>query len=74
MVRISNRVKRNIYAALLVVGGGCMIVRGWEVAMNPTSGSAWFELSGITLLTYLCFDSYMVYRRRVKNGILFGRR
>lgn len=63
----NNRVKRNISATLSVVGILCIIVRICNVFMEPKSGMAWFELCGIILLTYLCFDNYMIYRRRAKN-------
>ena len=64
---ISNTVKRNISETLLVVGILCIMERIWGVVMEPGSGKAWFELGGITLLTYLCFDNFMIYRRRVKK-------
>lgn len=69
---VSNQVKRNISATLLVVGIVCIIARIWDVITEPKSGMAWFELSGIILLTYLCFDNVVIYRRRIKNGIKFG--
>ena len=69
---ISNTVKRNISATLLVVGVLCIIARIWGVVIEPKSVMAWFELGGMTLLTYLCFDNFMIYRRRIKNGIKFG--
>lgn len=71
---VSNRVKRNISATLLVVGLLCIVGRAWAVAMAPKSGIAWLELCGVMLLTYLCFDNFLIYRRRLKNGIKFGDR
>lgn len=73
-MRISNRVKRNISGSLLLVGIICVIARGWFLAMNPTSGYAWFETAAMAFLTSMCFDNFMIYRRRVKKGILFGSR
>ena len=69
---VSNRVKPNIFGTLLVVGILCVIARGWNLAMNPTSGYSWFETGGMALLTYLCFDNFCIYYRRVKKGIKFG--
>lgn len=69
---VSNQVKRNISATLLVIGIICIIARIWGVIIAPKSGMAWFELAGITLLTYLCFDNFCIYYRRVKKGIKFG--
>ncbi len=42
--------------------------------MAPASGSAWFELGGTIIVTYLCFDNFLIYRRRVRDGIKFGDR
>ncbi|MBO4945628.1 MAG: hypothetical protein J6C91_10305 [Muribaculaceae bacterium] len=71
-MKISNRVKRNISLTLTVVGIICIISRIWDVAIAPASGQAWFDLFSILVLTYICFDNYMIYRRRVKKGIIFG--
>ena len=71
-MRISNRVKRNIFLTLLIVGLACIAARIWDVAMAPSSDRAWFDLAGIVVITYLCFDNYMTYRRRVRHGIKFG--
>ena len=71
---ISNRVKRNISLTLLILGCVCIISRAFDVADEPTSGKAWFHLCAIILLTYLCFDNFLIYRRRVKKGILYGSR
>lgn len=73
-MKISNRVKRNISAVLLVIGILCIIGRAFDVVIAPKSGMAWFHLGGIIILTYLCFDNLRIYHRRVKNGITFGNR
>lgn len=71
-MRISNKIKRNISFTLLIVGCLCIISDAFDVACNPSSGKAWFELVGITILTYFCFDDFLIYRGKLKNGILFG--
>ena len=71
-MQISNRVKRNIFLTLLIVGLACIAARIWDVAMAPSSGRAWFDLAGTVVITYLCFDNYKTYRRRVRQGIKFG--
>ena len=71
-MQISNRVKRNISLTLLVIGLICIAFRIWDVALAPSSGRAWFNLFSIVVLTYLCFDNYLIYRSRVKKGIKFG--
>lgn len=69
---VSNRVKRNISGTLCIMGVVCIISRIWDVCITPKSGQAWFDLFGIIVLTYLCFDNFQIYRRRVKKGIKFG--
>ncbi len=64
---ISDRVKRNISAICIIIGILCVISRAWEVIMSPKSGSAWFELSGSILILFICIDSYINYRRRIKK-------
>lgn len=71
-MKISNRVKRNISLTLVIVGCAIFIARLIQVIETPSSGRAWFELFSICVLTYICFDSFSIYRRRVKRGILFG--
>ncbi len=72
-MKISNRVKRNISFTLFVVGLFCMAARSVNVLQTPASIMAWSEFAGITFLTWcICFDKFLIYRRRVKNGILFG--
>lgn len=64
---ISDRVKRNISAICIVIGTVFVISRVWEVIISPKSGSAWFELSGSILILFICIDSYINYRRRIKK-------
>lgn len=71
-MKVSNRVKRNISLTLTVVGLMCTAARAADVAQDMSSARAWFELAGITVMTYLCYDNFRLYRRRVRKGILFG--
>lgn len=70
-MKISNRVKRNISFILIIVGIACIAARAWDVITDPSSGRAWFKLVSIVVLTYFCFNSFRIYRARLKNGILF---
>ena len=63
IMKVSDRVKRNIHLALLILGIACIVARAWDVALNPASGRAWFELFSIIFLTYFCFDSFRTLRR-----------
>lgn len=71
-MKVSNRVKRNISFTLFIVGIACVACRVWELVLDPSSGRAWWNVIGMAILTYFTFDSFMTYRRRVKNHILFG--
>ncbi len=64
---IRTRAKRNISFVLTIGGIMCIVARALDVAQNPSSGKAWFELCSIILLTYLCFDNFKIYSRSLKN-------
>lgn len=65
---IRTRAKRNISFVLTIGGIMCIVARTLDVAQNPSSGKAWFELCGIILLTYMCFDNFNSYRKQLKNN------
>lgn len=69
---VSNRVKRNISGALCVVGVLCVVARGWYLVNDPASGNAWFEVVACAFMTYVSFDNFLIYHRRVKKGIKYG--
>lgn len=71
-MKVSNRVKRNISLTLTIVGLLCTAARANGVAQDMASVKAWFELAGIVVMTFLCYDNFRLYRRRVRKGILFG--
>ena len=73
-MKVSNRVKRNISLVLLVIGLACTVARIWYVVMDPSSGKAWFNLFGIIVLTYICFDRVRELQKRIRKGIVFGSR
>lgn len=72
-MKVSNRVKRNLSLVLTAIGCMCIAGRAWDVAMEPLSKMAWFNLAGVVILTGACVDNFLIYRRRIKRGILFGR-
>ncbi len=71
-MKVSNTVKRNLYATLFAVGVCCTIGRAWEAAISPESVKVWLKLIGTIAITFLCFDDFRIYQRRLKSGILFG--
>ncbi len=64
---VSKKVKRKISGSLTCVGVLCIIARVWDVISDPHSARCWFQLCGIVLLTYLCLDNYLGYRRQVSG-------
>ncbi len=70
-MKISNKVHRNISGVCLTLGILLIAFYIWKVTTNPSSGKAWFELSGMILLTYLELDSFISYRKLVKKESLF---
>ncbi len=72
-MKVSNRVKRNLALVLIVIGCMCIAGRAWDVAMELSSKMARFNLAGIVIITGACVDNFLIYRRRIKRGILFGR-
>ncbi len=69
---VSNRVKRNISGSLCILGLMIMGVRAFDVVAEPSSLKAWFEFISIDILTFICYDNFSIYRRRVKRGIMYG--
>lgn len=72
---VSNRIKRNISFALTIVG--CFIILACII--EPIMSQAitdwnWFEIFGALVITYCAFDNFNIYRKRVKDGIMFGSR
>lgn len=68
-MKISYKVRRNISFAILLVGVACVAARIYDVAADPKSGRAWFDLASITFMTYYCLDSFLTYRRKAKDSL-----
>ncbi len=64
-MKISDRVKCNVRLGLVVLGLACCVERAWEVIVDPASRKNWFELCGMILLTYLCYDGFATARKRL---------
>lgn len=65
---VSIKVKRNIAVFLCIIGILCLCIRLWSVITVPNSGKAWFELAGMAVLTYFCFDRLLGYQHRLKEN------
>lgn len=66
---ISNRVKRNIWGAMTVVGIGIITGKAIDVA---TGGEWWHLLSAIVIFATSA-RIFISYRKAVKEGNLFGK-
>ena len=65
-MKVSNRVKRNIYLALGLVGIACILSRAWDLAMDFSSLRAWFKLVSAIVITWALFDRFRAYGKRVQ--------
>ena len=73
IMKISNRVKRNISCALTILG--CVIIVAQTVTpiMNKAmTRQDWLNIIGALVITYCAFDNFKIYRKRVREGIIFG--
>lgn len=67
---VSNRVKRNIWLALSVMSLAVIIDR----AIRFADGSVeWWSLLSSVVICLVCVRFYLIFRREVKEGKLFGR-
>lgn len=72
---VSNRIKRNISFALTIVGCSIILARIIDPIMNQSiTGRDWFEIFGAIVITWCSFYNFNIYRKRVKDGIMFGSR
>ncbi len=74
-MKVSNRVKRNISFVLTIIGCAIIVARIVEPIMSKSiTGQNWFEIIGAIVITYCAFDNFNIYRKRVRDGIIFGSR
>lgn len=65
---VSNRVKRNFWCVLLLLGMTTVVGRGIDVA----TGGEWWPLLSAIVITAVPGKAYMAYRKAVKDGNMFG--
>lgn len=66
---ISNRVKKNIWGTLLVLGIFTVAARIIDVA----TGGKWWQLVSAIAITAIPLKAYVAYRKAVKDGNLAGK-
>lgn len=71
---VSNRTKRNISLVLTVLGAGSILARIIDPIMNRTlTGWNVFEIFSAIVITCCAFNLFNIYRKRVSEGIMFGK-
>lgn len=65
---ISNRVKRNIWLTLTIMGGAIMTSR----AIDASTGGKWWKLLPAICIFLVALKCFLSYRKAVKQGNLFG--
>lgn len=70
---ISNRVKRNISFCLTILGCVIIIARVLgPILTGHIDARGCFDIFGACVITYLAFDNFRIYSRRVKKNIRSG--
>lgn len=73
VMAVSNRVKRNIYFVLTLLGCSIIVARIADPIMEGDIDSkGWFDIIGACILTFFAYDSFSIYKKRVRKGIKFG--
>lgn len=67
-MRIGNRVKRNIFLALTILGAITVVAQTWNLIMG---NKEWWNVVSSIIITICAFFGYSDYRKRVKEGRLF---
>lgn len=67
---VSNKVKRNIFLTLSVIGTGILAARIFDFA---TGAAEWWQPAVSAIILACCIKFYLNYRKAVKKGILFGK-
>lgn len=62
---MSDRIKKNIFLVLGVVGLGVIVARAIDLA---TGDGRWWELLSAVVLYGMCFKFYLDYRRSYRDG------
>lgn len=62
---MNNRIKKNMFLALSVIGAGVIVARAIDLASGD---GRWWELLSAVLLYGMCFKFYLDYRRAYRDG------
>lgn len=67
-MKLSYRTKSYISLSLMLLGFFCIIVRIYDVASDPSSGRAWWDLFAISIMTFCCYDNFKTYRKKITDN------
>ena len=67
-MKVSNRVKRNLFLALIIIGILKLIAITIDMIMVDGSLNHWMQLCATLGLTLFAFAYFIEYRRRVEKG------
>lgn len=62
---MSDRIKKNIFLVLSLVGLGVIVARAIDLASGD---GRWWELAGAVVIYGMCFKFYLDYRRASMDG------
>lgn len=71
-MKISNKVKRNIFLILTIIGILNCIGSVLEIIFNTGSLKEWMHLCAAFGLTLFAFAYFYAFNKRLKKGITFG--
>ena len=71
-MKISNKVKRNIFLILMIIGVLNCIGYILNIIMEGSSVYDWMKLCAASGFTFIAFSYYHEFKKRIKRGIPFG--
>ena len=71
-MKTSNKVKRNIFLILMIIGVLNCIGYTLNIIMEGSSVNDWMKLCVASGFTIISFAYYHVFNKRLKRGFIFG--
>ena len=71
-MKTSNKVKRNIFLILMIIGILNCIGYILNIIMEGSSVNDWMKLFVALGFTFIALAYYHVFNKRLKRGIIFG--
>ena len=71
-MKTSNKVKRNIFLILMIIGVLNCIGYILNIIMEGSSVNDWMKLCAALGFTFIAFAYYHIFKKRIKRGFPFG--